>query len=328
MKLLVIIINYRTAGLTIECLHNLAGELASHNDMHAVVVDNLSDDGSADLIENEIHQQHWSTWVSCVRSERNGGFSAGNNLAIRMAEAEFYLLLNSDARVQPGSITELLEAAHTHPQAAIIGPRLEGSDGAPQVSTFRFHSPLSELIRAAQTGPVTKLLQRWDVPVVVDTTTQSIDWVSFAAVLIRRQAVMEIGLMDEGYFMYFEDADYCRRAREAGWDILYWPKARFVHLRGGSSPVKSLLAANKRLPPYFYASRSRYFIKFYGVLGFWIANALWNFGRAISLSREWVESKTPTACKYEWKDIWINALGSVKTDIKGIDKGINRETSP
>lgn len=324
MKLLVIIINYRTAGLTIECLHNLADELMPYNDRRAIVVDNLSQDGSVDLIENEIRQQDWSAWVSCVRSSRNGGFSAGNNLAMQMAEADFYLLLNSDARVRPGAIDKLLEAAGRYPQAGIIGPQLEWPDGALQISTFRFHSPLSELIRAAKTGPITRLFKRWDVPVVADDdTTQPIDWISFAAVLIRRQVIAQIGLMDEGYFMYFEDADYCRRARGVGWSILYWPEARFVHLRRGSSPVKSLTAANKRLPQYFYASRSRYFIKFYGVVGFWVTNVLWSLGRTVSLLREWVENKNPMACQYEWKDIWTNAIGSVKTDIEGT----NRETS-
>jgi GT2 family glycosyltransferase len=323
MKLLVIIINYRTAKLTIECLHSLCHELASHKDRQALVVDNLSKDGSAELIEEEIRQQGWSSWAACVRSSHNGGFSAGNNLGINKTKADFYLLLNSDTRVCPGAIDALLEAATIHQQAGLIGPRLESLDGTSQISTFRFHSPMSELIRTAQTGLVTKLCRRWDVPLATDEVTKSFDWISFAAVLIRRNVIEQIGLMDEGYFMYFEDADYCQRAKTAGWDILYWPEARFIHLRGGSSPVKSLTAKAKRLPHYFYASRSRYYGKFYGLSGFLMANVLWIFGRTISFARELTGNKKRSVCEREWTDIWTNWLSPVQAKYKGM----NRETS-
>jgi GT2 family glycosyltransferase len=323
MKLFVIIINYCTAKLTIECLHSLFHELASHKDRQAIVIDNLSEDGSAELIEEEIRQQGWADWAVCVRSSRNGGFSAGNNLGINNTKADFYLLLNSDTRVRPGAIDALLEAANIHPQAGLIGPRLESLDGTSQISTFRFHSPISELIRTAQTGPVTKLCRRWDVPIATHKITKSPDWISFAAVLIRRTVIEQIGLMDEGYFMYFEDADYCHRSKTAGWDILYWPEARFIHLRGGSSPVKTLTAKAKRLPHYFYASRSRYYAKFYGFSGFLMANVLWIFGRTISFARELIGNKKRSVCEREWTDIWTNGLSPMRAN----NKRINRETS-
>ena len=93
---------------------------------------------------------------------------------------------------------------------------------------------------------------------------QGTPWISFACVMVRRQVIDQIGLLDDGYFMYVEDTDYCRRARAAGWEIWYWPASRVVHLRGGSSPVKSLTAKRGRRPRYYYASRSRYLAKFYG----------------------------------------------------------------
>jgi GT2 family glycosyltransferase len=110
--------------------------------------------------------------------------------------------------------------------------------------------------------------------------------------------------MDEGYFLFFEDADYCRRAREAGWKVLYWPEARVVHLRGGSGPVKSYTAQRKRLPSYYYESRARYFTRFHGRSGFLAANVLWLVGRAIAWPRELLGSKAPGACRFAWWDIW------------------------
>jgi GT2 family glycosyltransferase len=134
------------------------------------------------------------------------------------------------------------------------------------------------------------------------------EWTSFACVLIRREVFNRVGLLDEGYFMYFDDMDFCRRAWKAGIATLHWPAARVVHLRGGSSPVKQLAAERKRPPRYLYASRNRYYAKFYGRLGLWLANICWHTGRLISLAREIVRQKQAHTCKRQWLDIWTNAL--------------------
>ena len=233
-------------------------------------------------------------------------FSAGNNLGIKAVIADAYLLLNSDTIVRPGAIKSLLEAMQAHPEAGLISPRLEWPDGTPQISCFRYHSPVSELIASAATGPITKLLKNYDVPIPVSDTPIEPHWTSFACVLIRREVIEQIGLMDEGYFMYFDDVDYCRRARNAGWKILHWPQARVVHLRGGSGSVKADLAARKRPKSYLYASRSRYFTKFYGPFGLLLANLFWLAGRTISLGRELVGNKQPHTCEFATQDIWMN----------------------
>jgi GT2 family glycosyltransferase len=117
----------------------------------------------------------------------------------------------------------------------------------------------------------------------------------------------QIGLLDDGYFMYFEDIDHCRRARLCGWQVAHDPEPRVVHLRGGSSSVKSAGAARSRRPRYYYASRSRYFRKFYGRRGLWFTNGLWHLGRAVSKTRELL-GRPSTICQAEWRDIWIDAL--------------------
>ncbi len=118
--------------------------------------------------------------------------------------------------------------------------------------------------------------------------------------------------MDEDYFMYFDDIDYCRRTTEAGWQIIHYPLARVVHLRGGSGSVKKDVALRKRPPAYLYASRSRYFAKFYGIFGLWFANILWLIGRSISLTREIIQKIEPQTCNSEAIDIWSHWLNPLK----------------
>jgi len=137
-------------------------------------------------------------------------------------------------------------------------------------------------------------------------------WLSFACALIRREVIESVGPLDAGYFLYFDDIDYCRRARRAGWGVLHRPEARVVHLRGGSGPVKQLSRSLQHRPGYFYASRARYFAKFYGRLGLWAANALWEAGRAIAWCRETLGRKPRHTCRGEPVDIWINALSPLR----------------
>jgi hypothetical protein len=125
--------------------------------------------------------------------------------------------------------------------------------------------------------------------------------------MIRREVIERIGPLDDGFFMYFEDVEFAFRAREAGWEILHEPAARVVHLRGGSSPVKSRAQLRKRLPRYFYESRTRYFYKLYGRTGLLAANSWWTFGWTISLFRSLFQKSYPSPnCEAQWRDIWTN----------------------
>lgn len=310
--LAVVILNYRTAGMTIDCLETLEPELAQRGDARVYVVDNCSGDGSADQIDEAINQRGWSSWCELVRSEVNGGFAAGNNTGLHKAHADggfnYALLLNSDTLVRPGAIAELLNAARQrNDEASIIGPRLEWPDGKAQNSAFRFHSPLTELINAAAIGLLTRLLRRFDTSIGTPDEPIYPHWVSFACVLISKEVFETSGLLDEGYFMYYEDTATCRSAYRMGHRVLYWPKARVVHLRGGSGPVKDSAAKRKRLPAYFYASRARYYASFYSRAGLWLANLLWLLGRGISWLRERLGRGSHIAEKAP-RDIWTNAM--------------------
>jgi len=287
----------------------------SVGEAQVVVVDNCSGDGSAQAIESAIGSRGWSRWARVERSPVNGGFSAGNNVGMGAVDAEHYLLLNSDTLVRPGALRRLLEAAADDPQAGLIGPRLEWPNGEPQVSAFRFRRPMGEFVHAAATGPLTRLLQRYQVSASGQSPPDapcSCDWVSFACVLIRRRTLETVGPMDEGYFMYFEDMDFCRRARRRGWKIVHRPEARVVHLRGGTSPVKAGSATRRRLPRYYYASRSRYFAKFYGRSGLWLTNLLWLAGRGVLAMRRPLGTRSHLPARSSL-DIWTNARRPLRT---------------
>lgn len=308
--LAVIILNYRTPDLTIDCLASIEGEI--RDDIRVVVVDNNSSDGSCDSIDDAIDRNGWGSWCRLIRSEVNGGFAAGNNIGIRSIEAESYMLLNSDTIVRSGAFGSLLDVLSQRPDVGLIAPRIEKLNGELDQNTFRFVSPLSELIRSANTGPITLLLRNFDV--VLEPRGQPFEpqWVGFACVVIRKEVLDQIGLLDESFFMYFEDIDYCRRAHDRGWKLLYWPEARVVHLLGGSSGVTKKSNLRRRPPKYFYESRTAYFKKHFGTTGYVAANVLWTTGRCLSFVREQLSHRPPVHREREALDIWISAVSRYK----------------
>jgi N-acetylglucosaminyl-diphospho-decaprenol L-rhamnosyltransferase len=305
-ELAIIILNYRTPDLVAACLDSLRPEIQAG--IRVIVVDNFSPDGSADLIQEHITRAGYDDWAAVLRSPVNGGFAAGNNLGIRAISADAYVLLNSDTLIVPGAIAGLRYALEKHPRAGIIGPSFEDGGGSAEQSCFRFHNPVSEFLRAAGTGPLTRALRRYDVPLPYSDSPLEPDWIGFACVVIRREVIEQVGLLDESYFMYFEDVAYCHKVRTAGWSILYWPEPRVVHFMGASSHISSSDTSRRRPARYFYESRTRYFADHFGIAGLVAANLLWTAGRAIAFSREVIEGKSPHALDREAADIWINVL--------------------
>ncbi|WP_193162931.1 glycosyltransferase family 2 protein [Microbulbifer hainanensis] len=308
LQLSVIIVNYRTPAMTTDCLETLLPELEDI-DSRIFVIDNDSGDSSVPDIQKWLHGRsaRERAKVELIPSEHNGGFAAGNNIGLHRAPAQYYLLLNSDTRVRPGAIHRLLEAASKNPECGLLGPRLEFPNGEPQESFFRQHGAASELMRGAQLSLLSRVLNRYVVALTVDDHESTIEWTSFACVLIRGEVLTKIGLLDEGYFMYFEDAEFCRRAVNAGWKIMHDPRARVVHLRGGSSPVKDRLVRRKRLPRYYYESRARYFRQKGGIGYLFLVNCLWLSGRILCLLKRLVGRADRGAVRGEWLDLWIGS---------------------
>jgi len=311
-QLAIVIINYKTPQMLIDCLKSLLPELDKLN-AKVVVVDNLSLDNSLQLIQQWIDENAVGGLVELHASSVNSGFSGGNNMGISALEAKYYLLLNSDTLVRKGAISTLLNAAINNKEAGLISPCLEWPDAIPQESCFRFHTPISQLIGSANTGFITKILQKYSVPFAVSEQPAYYDWTSFACVLIRAEVFKQIGLMDDGYFMYFEDVAFAYHAQQAGWKVLNIPDAHVVHLRGGSSPLKAQVKLGKRLPRYFYESRTRIFYQVYGRFGLLMANLFWTLGYGVSLLRALFSSSYQSNIPaYQKRDIWINFLNPLK----------------
>lgn len=309
----IVIVNYGTASLVVNCLLSISSEVHLLPGIRVVVVDNASKDDSPDRIEAAIIKNKWEQWAELVRSPLNGGFSAGNNIGINHHQADYYLLLNSDTVVTPCALPTLLDAATQNTNTGIFGPLLEDPDGTPQNSCFRFRTPIDEFFIASNTGILERLF-RW-TPIALPASDQPTHtpWISFACVLIRSEVISQVGPLDEGFFMYHEDTDYCQRTRQQGWEVLYWPESHIVHMEGGSSCIDSKLAQHKRPPRYYYASRSRYIAKNHGITGLWLANIFWTAGWTISISRALIGKRNTASCKFQWMDIWTSALNPLKT---------------
>ena len=308
-KLGVIIVNFRTPALVEQCLDTISPMLETA-DAGVAVVDNNSGDGSADRLEAHIARSSYADRVFLVRSPVNGGFSAGNNVGLSAIDSDFVLFLNSDAEARPGAIETLLAAAEVSPDASIFAPRILSSKGEAQVSRFRNHTMLGEFLDGAQTGPLTRLFPGAEVPIFDGDSNSRPDWVSFAAVMIRRRDIEAAGPMDENFFLYFEDCDYCRRITAAGAGIEFVPSAEFIHDEGGSTKLSERAARAARLPAYYYRARSYYFRKYYGPLGVVGANAAWLAGRAIARLRSLVGRPAPAVSEGRARDMWLGWAGS------------------
>lgn len=306
----VVMINYRTPAMTIDALQSIA-DTREDLAVDCVVVDNASGDDSGRVIERAIGDNGWS-WCKLILAESNDGFSAGNNLGASASDGAPILLLNSDTLVGAKAIQRLLAALESNRQIGITSPRLQWPSGESQVSCFRYFRPTSEFVRSASIGWVTKRLPWAEVamPLGQDDRheSQAVDWTSFACVLIRRDVFDRLGGMDEGYFMYFDDVDFCRQVNGLGYDIVHCPEASVIHFRGGSSSVKRLQSARKKRPRYYYAARTRYYAKHFGRSGLLLANLLWMTGGAFAKAKALLTRRPTPHCKAEWRDIWINFL--------------------
>jgi len=312
-KILISIINYRTGEMSINAAASALAALGTR-DGTVAVVDNASGDGSAEQIAKWVAEQG-DARVKLIRSATNSGFSGGHNQGMAAEpDAAHYLLVNSDALLRADFFDHLLPAVEAHPKVGLFAPQLEWDDGEPQISCFRFMSPTSELIRGAETGPVTKLFKHRVMALGLTPDPAQLEWASFACILLRGEMVRAIGPMDEGYFLYYEDGEYGLRARRAGWGVHYAPKARAVHFRGGSGPVKDIQAAKKRLPPYYWRSRTRFLRQAYGITGPLRGNLAWMLGRAIARVRVLTGRAVPKSHDQEWRDIWMGFLDPLRPD--------------
>jgi GT2 family glycosyltransferase len=266
MQLLIVILNYNGFSLTADCLASLEPELQALPDVHVGLCDNGSQPEEAERLGQLIDERGWNKFTTYTRLTPNRGFCGGNNAIIRAALAgsdppEFVLLLNNDTIVRPGAIRAQLEFMKSRPDVGTTGTRLEDPDGTPQVSAFRFANAFSEFDRGLRVGVVSRLLGRYVMWQPISDTPVATDWVAGASIMIRREVLETVGLLDEDYFTYFDDIDYCFVARKRGWPTWYVPESRIVHLVGKTTKVTDRSIGNPRTPRYYYVARRRFLTK-------------------------------------------------------------------
>jgi GT2 family glycosyltransferase len=226
-----VIVNYRSYDELTRCLSSLEPARGAFHQV--TVVDHESDLAAASRISRQF------PWLVLIERTDNEGFATGVNLGVRASSSPFVLLLNPDCVAEGAAITHLLDFATANPEAGVIGPRILNPDGSVQGSARRF--PGLSTLFAGRSSWLTRTfpnnpLSRWNLPGRSDSgEPQIVDWLSGACMLVRRSAFDQIGGMDERFFLYWEDADFCRRLAQRGSRVVYLPSASIVHAGGRSS---------------------------------------------------------------------------------------------
>ncbi|MFN8474257.1 MAG: glycosyltransferase family 2 protein [Anaerolineae bacterium] len=287
MDLAIVILNWNVRDLLRQCLRSLeAARAATSAAVAVIVVDNASTDGSADMVRAEFPR------VNVICAPRNLGFTAGNNLALRAlgfsprsgeaartsamsaevaaaraslalsAPPPYVMLLNPDTEIVGDALTVMRDYMARHPDVGLLGPRLRYADGSVQPSRRRFPNRQTAFLESTllqQWWPNGSALRRFYVADRPDDIVQDVDWITGACMLARGSALAEVGLLDEGFFMYSEEVDWGRRFRLAGWRIAYLPTAEVMHYEGRSSEQ---VVARRHI--YFQTSKVRYYRKWDG----------------------------------------------------------------
>lgn len=230
MDLSIIIVNWNTKHLLRNCIksiYNQAGEI----DFEIIVIDNASSDGSAKMVMAEFPS------VILIENSVNRGFAAANNQGIAMAKGRYILLLNSDTIVCDNAIEETIRYADNHPEAAVVGCQVWESASTIQMTCFRFPSATNLFLSGSGLATAfrhNRILGREQMLWWKRDNEKEVDVVPGMFMLVRKEAIDKVGVMDEDYFIYCEEADWCYRFKQADWKMLFWPGAKIIHVDGGS----------------------------------------------------------------------------------------------
>lgn len=252
----IVIISWNVCDLLRSCLRAIDRERAS-TALEVILVDAASVDGSLEMVQAEF------PWVKLIVRSDNVGFPKGNNLGIAKAIGRHVLLLNPDTEVLKGALGELVSFMDNHPSVGIVGPQLLNTDGSVQSSRRRFPTLITAVFESTWLEPwaPVALLQHYYALDLSDDTIAEVDWLVGACLLVRRVVIEQVGLLDEAYFMYSEELDWCHRIRMADWRIVYFPVAKVVH-HGGKSSEQAVAASHIS----FQQAKLRYFRKYHGRL--------------------------------------------------------------
>jgi len=252
----ILIVSWNVRELLLGCLAALPEAVGDDFSYEVIVVDNGSKDGTVAAVRETFPD------VRIIANADNRGFTGGNNQALAAARGHYLFLLNPDTKPLPGSIARLARYLENHPETGMVGPRLWYGDGSPQPSRRRFPTLatlFTESTIIQHYFPGLGLFARYTLADVPDDQEQEVDWLVGAALMARREVYEQIGGLDETFFMYSEELDWCKRAKDAGWRIAYEPAAEIIHYEGKSSEQ-----AVARRDIAFFSSRVAYTRKHFG----------------------------------------------------------------
>lgn len=256
-ELSVVIVNWNVRDMLRACLNSVyAGWQDDPKALEVIVVDNASSDGSVAMVRTEFPQ------VTLIENHENPGFATANNQAICRGHGRYVMLLNPDTEVVDGALATLIRYLDDNPAVGVVAPKLFNSDGTVQSSRRRFPTLATAFLESTvvqQWWPDNKVLRDYYVWDRSDDEIQEVDFAMGACLTVRQAVIQQVGLLDEGFFMYSEELDWCYRIKQAGWRIVYLPAAEVIHHGGQSS--KQVIAAQHI---HFQRSKIRYFRKYSG----------------------------------------------------------------
>ncbi|MCC7210087.1 MAG: glycosyltransferase family 2 protein [Anaerolineae bacterium] len=258
IDLSIVIVSWNVRGYLAACLDSISASLAARPvSAEIIVVDSASSDDAVDLLRERYPQ------VRVLPQRENIGFTRGNNLGLAAAAGRFVLLLNPDTEITGDALGRMVAYLDANPAVGIVGPHTLNTDGSHQSTRRRFPTLLTAIFESTWLQPLAprRILDRYYVRDAPDEATADVDWVQGSALMVRREVIAQIGGLDDGYVMFSEEMDFCRRARDAGWRVVYLGGARIIH-HGGKSTDQAV--ASRHI--YFQQSKLRYFRKFHGAL--------------------------------------------------------------
>ncbi len=227
-----------------------------------IVVDNCSRDGAKAMVKDFFPEVHF------VEATRNMGFAGGNNLGIKAASGRYLMILNPDIFVLPKSLETLADYLDKHPSVGMVGPKLVNPDGTLQYSCYSFPNALVPLCRRTPFGKLraaSSILERYLMSDWNHESPKDVDWLLGAAIMIKKEALARVGFLDERFFLYFEDTDWCRRFWQAGYSVTYIPESVMIHFHRRLSAEGMWFAGFfKRSTRTHIISALRYFWKYRG----------------------------------------------------------------
>jgi GT2 family glycosyltransferase len=313
----VIIVSWNAREYLRQCLASLSAEVCRYP-MEIIVVDNASSDGSSDCVETEY------PGVRLIRNAENLGFAKANNIGVSVSRGEYLCFVNSDVKVLPDCINRLVEYSKEHPEAGMVGPRIIGGDGQLQRSCRGFPSVWNMFCRALALDTIFKncelftgyVLSHWP-----QNSLRKVDILTGCFWLVRRQALAQVGLLDESFFIYGEDMDWCRRFWSKGWLVVFVPSAEAIHYGGASS---------SNAPVRFYIERQKADLQYWRkhhsgskVACYFLISCLYMLLRGIGYSFGFLLHPARQSWQFKARRSWacLNWMLSAGTDIRSGSSG-------